>query len=126
MAPTYLYILAKDGKEFLFEIKSPKPNKGQCLEVTQRLLKFHLLQGKNRPELQAFYAMPYNPYGMTRSSYKYSFAQKYTPFNEAVIIGDEFWNIVGGTGAYEELLEIYLEVGQDKSKYMLDALAFGF
>jgi hypothetical protein len=57
-----LYILANDGKEFLFEIKSPKPNKGQCLEVTQRLLRFHLLLGKKRPQLQAYYAMPYNPW----------------------------------------------------------------
>lgn len=48
------------------------------------------------------------------------------PFDEVVVIGDEFWNIVGGPTAYEELLEIYLEVGREKSKYMLDALAFGF
>jgi hypothetical protein len=33
---------------------------------------------------------------------------------------------VGGATAYEELLEIYLEVGREKSKYMLDTLAFGF
>jgi hypothetical protein len=39
----------KDGTELFFEIKGPKPNKGQCLEVTQRLLRFQLLSGKNRP-----------------------------------------------------------------------------
>lgn len=121
-----LYILAKDGTEFLFEIKAPKPNKGQCLEVLQRLLRFHLLRGVNRPQLQAYYAMPYNPYGVTKADYKWTQAKSYLPFEEAVIIGNEFWNIVGGATAYEELLEIYLEVGQDKSKYMLDTLAFGF
>jgi len=121
-----LYILADNGTEYLFEIKAPKPNKGQCLEVTQRLLRFHLLRGANRPQLQAYYAMPYNPYGMTKADYKWSQAKNYLPFNEAVVIGDEFWNIVGGATTYEELLEIYLEVGREKSKYMLDALAFGF
>ncbi|MEH2434096.1 MAG: TdeIII family type II restriction endonuclease [Nostoc sp.] len=121
-----LYILAKNGTEFLFEIKAPKPNKGQCLEVLQRLLRFHLLRGVNRPQLQAYYAMPYNPYGVTKADYKWTQAKSYLPFEEAVIIGNEFWNIVGGATAYEELLEIYLEVGRDKSKYMLDALAFGF
>jgi len=121
-----LYILTNDGTEFLFEIKSPKPNKGQCLEVTQRLLRFHLLRGVKRPQLQAYYAMPYNPYGVKKTDYKHSLALNYTPFKEAVIIGNEFWNIIGGATAYEELLEIYLEVGHDKSKYMLDALAFGF
>ena len=50
----------------------------------------------------------------------------YMPFDDAVIIGSEFWNIVGGETAYQELLEIYLEVGNEKSKHMLDTLAFGF
>lgn len=121
-----LYILGSDGTEFLFEIKAPKPNKGQCLEVTQRLLRFHLLRGATRPQLQAYYAMPYNPYGSTKADYKWSQALNYTPFQEAVLIGNEFWNIIGGSSAYEELLDIYLEVGYEKSKYMLDALAFGF
>ncbi len=33
-----LYIETKSGEEMFFEIKSPKPNKGQCLEATARLL----------------------------------------------------------------------------------------
>ncbi|MFM9159787.1 MAG: TdeIII family type II restriction endonuclease, partial [Dolichospermum sp.] len=119
-------ILAKDGTELFFEIKGPKPNKGQCLEVTQRLLRFQLLSGKNRPQVQAYYAMPYNPYGAKKTDYKWSCTVNYTPFNDAVIIGHDFWKIIGGETAYEELLEIYLEVGHEKSKYMLDALAFGF
>ncbi|MFM5888984.1 MAG: TdeIII family type II restriction endonuclease [Dolichospermum sp.] len=123
---TDLYILAKDGTELFFEIKGPKPNKGQCLEVTQRLLRFQLLSGKNRPQVQAYYAMPYNPYGAKKTDYKWSCTVNYTPFNDAVIIGHDFWKIIGGETAYEELLEIYLEVGHEKSKYMLDALAFGF
>jgi hypothetical protein len=121
-----LYIQTDDGIEYLFEIKSPKPNKGQCLEVIQRLLRFHLLRGSNRPQVNAYYAMPYNPYGVTKEKYKWSQALNYMPFEEAVVIGDEFWTIVGGQTTYEELLEIYLEVGREKGKYMLDALAFGF
>lgn len=123
---TDLYILAKDGTEYFLEIKAPKPNKGQCLEVTQRLLRFHLLRGESRPQVKAYYAMPYNPYGATKADYKWSYAKNYMPFDDAVIIGSEFWNIVGGETAYQELLEIYLEVGNEKSKHMLDTLAFGF
>jgi hypothetical protein len=58
-----LYILRHDGTELFFEIKSPQPNKGQCLEVTQRLLRIHLARQKPRPQVQAYFAMPYNPYG---------------------------------------------------------------
>jgi hypothetical protein len=121
-----LYILTHDDTELLFEIKSPKPNKGQCLEVLQRLLRFHLLCGKNRPGLQAYYAMPYNPYGMTKESYRWTQAKQYLPFDEAVVIGQEFWSLIGGETTYEELLEIYMEVGKEKGKYMLDTLAFDF
>ncbi|MEA5512495.1 TdeIII family type II restriction endonuclease [Nodularia sp. UHCC 0506] len=121
-----LYIVGKDGTEFCFEIKAPKPNKGQCLEVLQRLLRFHLLLGLNRPQLQAYYAMPYNPYGVNKSDYKWTHAKSYLPFDDAVVIGNDFWSTVGGNTAYEELLEIYLEVGREKGKYMLDNLAFGF
>ena len=48
------------------------------------------------------------------------------PFEDAVVIGSDFWNIVGGETAYQELLEIYLDVGNEKSNHMLDTLAFGF
>lgn len=121
-----LYIQAKDGTEYFFEMKSPKPNKGQCLEVTQRLLRFHLLREETRPRVQAYFAMAYNPYGPSRADYKWSYALNYMPFDEGVVIGHEFWQIVGGATAYEELLSIYEEVGRAKSKYMIDALAFGF
>jgi hypothetical protein len=47
-----LYIRTHDNRHFFFEIKSPVPNKGQCLEVTQRLLRFHLLTGLARPTVR--------------------------------------------------------------------------
>ncbi|MDO8872536.1 MAG: TdeIII family type II restriction endonuclease [Methanoregula sp.] len=121
-----LFIRTKEGTQYFFEMKSPVPNKGQCLEVTQRILRIHQLTKKIRPEVQAYFAMAYNPYGTARKDYRWSFAINYTPFDQSVIIGQEFWNIVGGPTAYTELLEIYQEVGREKSKFMLDALAFGF
>lgn len=123
---TDLYIKARDGTRYFFEIKSPQPNKGQCLEVTQRLLRFHLTAGEPRPNVQAYFAMAYNPYGSKRSNYNWNFALNYTPFNESVIIAQEFWDIIGGNNTMENLLSIYQEVGREKTKYMLDSLAFGF
>ena len=71
--------------------------------------------------------MSYNPYGKSRSSYKWSMAKNYLPFEQSVLIGPEFWDMVGGsTTTYEELLLIYQEAGSEKSKFMIDALAFGF
>jgi len=121
-----LYILSRNGHEFFFEIKSPVPNKGQCLEVTQRLLRFHLLRNQERPSVQAYFAMAYNPFGPTRTDYRWTYPKNYMPFDQAVVIAQEFWTIVGGPTAYEELLGIYHEVGQVKIKFILDTLAFGF
>jgi hypothetical protein len=121
-----LYIRTRDNRELFFEIKSPVPNKGQCLEVTQRVLRFHLLREQSRPAVNAYFAMAYNPYGHNRADYRWSMAREYTPFEQMVVVGHEFWSLVAGEGAYEELLEIYREVGRAKSKYMIDALAFGF
>jgi hypothetical protein len=122
-----LFIEANDGTKYFFEIKSPKPNKGQCLEVLQRILRIHLLLNERRPKVQCFFAMGYNPYGPDRRDYKWSFALNYTPYNEIIIIGSEFWDkIVGPEGTMKELLDIYREVGKDKSKFIVDSLAYGF
>jgi hypothetical protein len=121
-----LYIRKHNGEELFFELKSPVPNKGQCLEVTQRILRFHLLRTQPRPQVQGYFAMAYNPYGPSRNDYKWSMAKNYLPFDQGVLIGQEFWEIVGGPTAYEELLAIYQEAGREKSKYIIDSLAFGF
>lgn len=121
-----LYILGADGVEYYFEMKSPKPNKGQCLEATQRILRSHALRNQSRPKVRVNFAMAYNPWGNSRADYNWSIPKIYMPYDEAVLIGDEFWNIVGGPTAYRELLEIFQYVGKVKGKYIVDALAFGF
>ncbi|CDM95086.1 MAG: TdeIII family type II restriction endonuclease [Arthrospira platensis PCC 7345] len=119
-----LKIINNNNEAILFEIKSPKPNKGQCLEVLQRLLRFHLFTHSLEMETQAYYAMPYNPWGKLEN-YKWSVAKKYLPFDDTVLVGDQFWTVIGGEGTYEEVLSIYLEVGRDMEKSILDQLAFG-
>ncbi len=121
-----LYIRSHEGVEMFFEIKSPVPNKDQCFTIINRILRNHLIRGLPRPQVQSYFAMAYNPYGPERKDYKWSVAKMYLPFEQATLIGHEFWNIVGGPTAYEELLDIYHEVGRDKSKHIIDSLAFGF
>ena len=121
-----LYVLGNNGAEYYFEMKSPKPNKDQCLRITQRILQTHALRNRTRPGVMSYMAMAYNPYGNSREDYRWSIAKNYLPYEEAVLIGDEFWNIIGGPSAYDELLEIYHFVGRAKRKYIVDALAFGF
>jgi hypothetical protein len=120
-----LYIKRHDGTELFFEIKSPKPNKGQCLEVMQRILRIYTISGSTRPVVQAFYGMAYNPWGYDSGTYKWGYPRKYMDFASTVVIGADFWTLISGPGTYEELLAIYREVGAAKSKHIVDSLAFG-
>jgi len=121
-----LYLKDNSGHEFFFEIKSPKPNKGQCLEVTERLLRIHAITGKNRPHVNAYFGMAYNPFGTRLEDYGHAFALRYLDMRHEVLLGPDFWTLLGGNGTYEELLRIYAKVGKEKGKAMIDALAFGF
>ncbi len=121
-----LYLMDKDGNETYFEIKSPKPNKGQCVEVADRLLHIHAMREAGPPRVKTYYAMAYNPYGVDKEDYKYSFALRYLDMTNQVLLGKEFWDFIGGTGSYEEILSIYQEVGQEKGSDMLDQLALNY
>lgn len=39
-----------------------------------------------------------------------------------VLLGREFWDLLGGTGTYNELLSIYVEVGKEKGPDIVDRL----
>jgi hypothetical protein len=121
-----LYLKESNGREHYFEIKSPKPNKGQCLEITERLLRIHAIKQANRPLVNAYFAMGYNPYGSTKASYTHSFGLQYLDIENELLLGQEFWAYIGGPGTLGELLEVYQEVGYEMGKTIVDELAFDF
>lgn len=108
-----LYLRAHDGSEYYFEMKSPKPNKDQAVGAIRKLLIVHGVKGQQPPDLRTFYTMAYNPYGVTRGDYNESVARKYLDFENMVLIGEEFWTLMGGSGTYEEVLETYRQVGRE-------------
>ena len=87
------------------------------------MLKIHAILGATRPKVNAFYAMAYNPYG-ARRDYDYGMAKSYMDFDEQVVIGPEFWDIVGGRGTYDDVLEIYREVGSKLLPTILEKFEF--
>lgn len=121
-----LYLQDNSGNEIFMEIKSPKPNKGQCLEVTDRLLQIHAIKNQGPPRVKTFFAMAYNPYGSEKGDYNHSFTMNYLDFKNQVLIGKEFWELIGGPRTFEEVLSIYREVGKEKGPDMLDQLALNY
>lgn len=61
----------------------------------------------------AYYALPYNPYGK-RENYAWSFPARWfdMKMDEVVLIGDEFWDKIGGIGTYKVFIEAINEIGK--------------
>lgn len=110
-----LYLKQDNGDEMFFEIKTPKPNKEQCLNITRKHLWIHAILKKTHPKVQTYFGMGYNPYG-EGNQYKHSFAIKHLDIERQTLIGKQYWDFLGGKGTYEELLEIYHKVGVEKAK----------
>jgi hypothetical protein len=115
-----LFYRDRAGWENYFEIKSPKPNRGQCWEATERLLLVHALRSAEGNRVRALYGMPYNPYGEDKSAYQWHHACELLDLKNQVLIGAEFWDFLGGDGTYQELLNLFRQIGSEVSNMRED------
>jgi hypothetical protein len=113
-----LYIRTQTDEHHYFEIKSAKPNKGQCIEMKQRLLT--ALGIRRRADVFAWWGVPYNPYG-TAAAYGHPYPARFFDFTNDVKLGGDFWDFVGGPGTFDELLDLYRAVGVEYTR-RLDGL----
>ena len=97
------------GETHAFELKAPLPNSDQTKVSKEKILKLHCME----PKLvnNAYFALPYNPYGK-RKDYDWSFPQRWFDMKEdkAVLIGDEFWEKIGGLGTYQAFIDAVNEI----------------
>jgi hypothetical protein len=106
-----LSITTHSGEEHYFEMKSAKPNKGQCIEMKHRLLTALAMRRSER--VFVWWGVPYNPYG-TAAAYAHPYPKRFFDFEHDVKLGPRFWNFVGADeGIYELLLTLYRQVGQE-------------
>ncbi|MGH7275209.1 MAG: TdeIII family type II restriction endonuclease, partial [Nitrospiria bacterium] len=120
-----IFFKESNGNETYIEVKSPKPNKGQCVEIADRQLHIHAIRKSGPPKVRTYFAMAYNPYGDKKADYNHSF-KRYLDMDRQVLLGAEFWDLVGGTGTYQEVLSIYREVGLEKGPEMIRQLGLSF
>ena len=61
---------------------------------------------------EAYYALPYNPY-VLRQDYSWSFPARWFDMkkDKVVLIGDEFWEKIGGHGTYQAFIDAVNEIG---------------
>jgi len=101
----------KTKEKFCFEIKSPLPNSDQTKVSKEKILKLYSLEGS--PIRRAYFALPFNPFG---SKVQYNHPYPFRWFNmrkdEVVIMAESFWDLLGGQGTYEALIEVFEKVGK--------------
>ena len=100
-----------NNKKYSFELKAPLPNSDQTKVSKEKILKLYSMEPLQIDA--AYYALPYNPYGRKREDYSWSFPARWFNMKEdkTVLIGDEFWEQIGGIGTYQAFIEAVNEIG---------------
>lgn len=98
------------GKKYAFELKAPLPNSDQTKVSKEKM--FKLLAMDAKPIDYAYYALPYNPYG-EKKDYSWGFPMRWFDMcnDDSVLIGHEFWDLIGGNGTYEIFVEEVARLG---------------
>ena len=89
---------------------APLPNSDQTKVSKEKMLK--LLAMTPQTTDFAFYALVYNPYGR-REDYAWSFPARWFDMKHdpSVLIGEEFWDLIGGEGTYRAFIDEVNKLG---------------
>jgi Type II restriction endonuclease, TdeIII len=98
--------------KYAFELKAPLPNSDQTKVSKEKMFK---LLAMNPKEVDyAYYALAYNPYGR-KENYKWAFPMRWFNMHEdeSVLIGNEFWDLIGGEGTYKTFIAEVNNLGKE-------------
>ncbi len=106
-----LFLKDRNGHVHLFDIKTAKPNISNFKDFKRTLLEWIAIYLAENPEanVHSYIAIPYNPY--EPKPYERWTLKGMLDLNQELKVADEFWDFLGGTGAYEELLNCFERVG---------------
>lgn len=100
------------GQRFSFELKAPLPNSDITKVSKEKLLKLYAMDPIQIDD--AYYALPYNPFGR-KEDYNWGYPGRWFNMREdpVVLIGDEFWEKIGGLGTYQAFIDAVNEIGKE-------------
>jgi len=104
-------LVAQNGTNFLFDLKTAKPNAGGFKEFKRTLLEWIAATLANNPtvNVQSLIAIPYNPY--EPQPYNRWTMRGMLDLPNELKVANEFWDFIGGEGAYQDLLDIFERTG---------------
>lgn len=101
-----LYML-RDGYEQFFEIKTVKANIDVYDKSKRKLLEW---VARRRKKVKVYLAIPYNPY--FPQPYKRFTVQGVVEVGKDLLIGDGYWDYLGGENTFVDLLALFDTVGK--------------
>jgi len=111
------FYMLRDNIEQYFEIKTVKPNIDVFTKSKSKLLEW---VARRRKKIKVFLAFPYNPY--YPNPYKRFTLQGLLKPGEDLLIGEEYWEYLGGKNTFEELLSLFDSVGKAYKKQIEDKI----
>jgi type II restriction enzyme len=106
-----LFVENNNGEQFMFDLKTVKPNKGEFQKYKQTLLEWAGIaytENKNA-KIHTLIAIPYNPY--EPQPYQFWTMAGMLDLQEELMVAENFWDFLGGKGAYNELLDCFEKAG---------------
>lgn len=101
------FYMKRDGVEYYFEIKTVKPNIDVFKESKIKLLEW---VARKRRFIKVFLAFPYNPYHP--QPYSRFTMQNMMDYPNDFLIGEDYWDMLGGKNTFQELLNVFDYVGK--------------
>jgi len=102
------FYMKRNGIEYYFEIKTVKPNIDVFEKSKTKLLEW---VARKRKYINVYLAFPYNPYH-PKPYHRFTEVGMMDPPND-FLVGDEYWDLIGGENTFPELLETFDEVGKE-------------
>lgn len=106
-----IYLENHNGEIFLFDLKTTKPNVGGFKEFKRTMLEWIAVVLAKNPNstVHSIIAIPYNPYAP--QPYNRWTMRGMIDLNHELKVAEEFWDFLGGNGAYQDLLDCFEKVG---------------
>jgi hypothetical protein len=106
-----IYLESNEGEIFLIDLKTAKPNAGEFKGFKRTLLEWVAVKLFENPQakVNSLLAIPYNPYEPHPYA-RWTMRGMIDTKNE-LKVAKEFWDFLGGEGAYEDLLDCFEQVG---------------
>ena len=111
------FYMKRKGVEYYFEIKTVKPNIDVFTVSKTKLLEW---VARKRKSIKTILAFPYNPYH----------PQPYSRFTEQgllekgveFLVGEEYWDFLGGKDTLNDLLEEFDQIGKEFKGQILEKI----